>query len=448
MVTGNGATPAVRLRAMRMLGYLLWIASGAFAVIALAAWFSLMDGWIRFLASVRRSLGFTVPPGPDWLLIAGLAAGIAVPVVALIGIYAVYMRSWRKRLDVVWAGVPVRVIDTRVHPLESVATEKELAARYAYLRALVTSPSWIGTIEPPPEAAAGAEGYKGLSARVLASLEQDVFTRALATGMVVGVSRSRFLDLLTILSAALELQLNVLARLGKKPSLGTWAQLWRRAGASLFLNTYLNREEAFELKLALRKAAMGIEAAAAGAEDMLDRFADADWDQYLDDLLPEEGGVAGAFKMGAETLLTGSGLVLGVGAQGVRQLARFIDHAAQELLEGVLASGILYYHGMAIAADCLALDRVHREGPEMNRSVRDAIGGATRLAGQLLRRQVIGFRTALKQKRRQAIEQIRKVPGRSWDGIGAGATRMWQGARGRFGRGGREETPGGSTAGK
>ncbi len=447
-MNGDGAIPAIRFRAMRMLGYLLWITSAVFGVIALAAWFSVMDGWIRFLASTRQSLGFAAPSGPDWLLIAGLAAGIAVPVAAVIGIYAVYMRSWRRRLDIVWAGVPVRASYTRVRPLEPVAAENELAARWAYLRALLTSPAWAGTTEPPLETANAAEEYKALSARVLASLEQDVFTRALATGLVVGVGRSRFLDLLTILGAALELQLHVLARLGKHPSLGTWAQLWRRAGASLFLNTYLNREEAFELKLALRKAAMGIEAAAAGAEEMLDRFADADWDQYLDDLLPEEGGVAGAFKMGAETLLTGSGLVLGVGAQGVRQIAQFIDHAAQELLEGVLASGILYYHGMAIAADCLALDRVHRESPEMNRSVRDAIGGVTRLAGQLLRRQVIGFRTALKQKRKQAIEQIRKVPGRSWGGIEAGATRMWQGARERFGRGGRGETPGESTARK
>ncbi|HEU0141139.1 MAG TPA: hypothetical protein VFQ79_15560, partial [Bryobacteraceae bacterium] len=120
-MTGDSAIPAIRFRAMRMLGYLLWIASAAFAVIALAAWFSLMDGWIRFLASTRQSLGFAAPPGPDWLLIAGLAAGIAVPVVALIGIYAVYMRSWRRRLSVVWAGVPVRASYTRVRPLEPVA---------------------------------------------------------------------------------------------------------------------------------------------------------------------------------------------------------------------------------------------------------------------------------------------------------------------------------------
>jgi hypothetical protein len=41
--------------------------------------------------------------------------------------------------------------------------------------------------------------------------------RAVATGLIVGVSHRRFIDLFTIFAATLELQLHMLSRLGKRP---------------------------------------------------------------------------------------------------------------------------------------------------------------------------------------------------------------------------------------
>ena len=50
----------------------------------------------------------------------------------------------------------------------------------------------------------------------------------------------------------------------------------------------------------------------------------------------------------------------------MKQIAEVIENVGDDLLQGVLAGGVIYHHGMAIAADVLALDKVHRRSPEMN----------------------------------------------------------------------------------
>jgi hypothetical protein len=37
-------------------------------------------------------------------------------------------------------------------------------------------------------------------------------------------------------------------------------------------------------------------------------------------------------------------------------LAQFAERAADDIMEGLLAGGIIYYHGAALAAECLAPD--------------------------------------------------------------------------------------------
>ena len=44
----------------------------------------------------------------------------------------------------------------------------------------------------------------------------------------MGISRNRAVDLFSIAAAALELQLHVLTRLGKRPSLAAWRQMLAR----------------------------------------------------------------------------------------------------------------------------------------------------------------------------------------------------------------------------
>ncbi|MBI1898246.1 MAG: hypothetical protein HYS04_17190 [Acidobacteria bacterium] len=200
----------------------------------------------------------------------------------------------------------------------------------------------------------------------------------------------------------------MLARLGKRPSLRTWAELWKRTTASLFINTYLNREEAWAVTLAVKKAAMGLEVSADAVEEALDSLDDIDWDD-----LPVPETVVGIPVRGVlETFAGATGFVVGVGADGVRRIGRTLDNYGEEILQAVLAGGIIYYHGMAIAADCLALDAEHRERPEMNRTVGQAVAAVSVAAAALVRKQVRELRSALKKKRqltiRSAIAQPRR----------------------------------------
>ena len=83
---------------------------------------------------------------------------------------------------------------------------------------------------------------------------------------------------MTIAASAFELQLHVLTRLGKRPSPRTWMELVKRAGASIFLNTYVTREDALYLNLAIRKAALGLEVASDAFQNSL---VDIDLDEVL-----------------------------------------------------------------------------------------------------------------------------------------------------------------------
>src|SRR5205085_3842172 len=195
------------------------------------------------------------------------------------------------------------------------------------------------------------------------------------------------IDSFTILAAALELQLHVLTRLGKRPSLRSWIELVKRAGASIFLNTYVTREEIY-LNLAIRKAALGLEVASDAVQNTL---ADIDLDEILGQVsIPGLTELAHAASFG-----------MSVGASGLRYIGNFIEHTANELLQGVMAAGILYFHGMALAAECLPIDEERRRSPEMPRTIAEAMAMACAPAGQLLRDQVRKMRSFLRERRRQ-----------------------------------------------
>jgi hypothetical protein len=165
-------------------------------------------------------------------------------------------------------------------------------------------------------------------------------------------------------------------------------ELFKRAGASIFLNTYVTREDALYLNLAIRKAALGLEVASDAFQNSL---ADIDLDEVLGHTsIPGLTELAHAASFG-----------MSVGASGLRYIGNFIEHAANDLLQGVMAAGILYYHGMALAAECLALDEEHRRSPEMTRTISEAMAMACAPAGQLLRKQVRDMRSFLRERRRQ-----------------------------------------------
>jgi hypothetical protein len=119
---------------------------------------------------------------------------------------------------------------------------------------------------------------------------------------------------------------------------------------------------------------------------------------------------------------------MSVGAFGLRHIGSFVETTANDLLQGVLAGGILYYHGMALAAECLALDEEHRRSPEMTRTIGEAMNIACAPAGRLLRDQVRRMREFLRERRRmvfgaatdaakQGIDKLRTSSSSKWASV-------------------------------
>src|SRR6185437_5374787 len=82
---------------------------------------------------------------------------------------------------------------------------------------------------------------------------------------------------------------------------------------------------------------------------------------------------AGLLGMATKGLELGATMALTVGQVGLHALGNLIESVGDELAQGALAAGIIYYHGVALASDALALDQVHRQNPAMNRSLRDGV---------------------------------------------------------------------------
>jgi len=376
----------VRQRGQGYLGYVFWV-----FVVLLFLWAAnlcamLFDRWVQFLLGLRRTIGLTAPAsGPDWWVIGGLGfVGVAALMLALLA-YGVYHSAWSRRLHATW-GATVERGHTRILKLPLFADESAVRRKAAYLGALLSSPSWNLPEAAPPLADRNA--YRAAAERALRTIEAEIAHRAVTVGLVVGLNRNSLIDSLTIVAGALELQLHVLTRLGKRPTPRVWIELLKRSGASIFLNTYVTREDALYLNIAIRKAALGIEAASEAVQNAL---ADIDLDEVFEHTsIPGLAEIAQIASFG-----------ISVGASGLRLIGNFVEHTSNDLLQGVLAGGILYYHGMALAAECLALDEQHRRQPEMTRTITQATAMACSPAGRLLRDQVRNMRQLLRERRQQ-----------------------------------------------
>ena len=97
-------------------------------------------------------------------------------------------------------------------------------------------------------------------------------------------------------------------------------------------------------------------------------------------------------------------------------LGNLIESVGDELTQGALAAGIIYYHGIALASDTLALDQQHRHSPAMNRSFREGVWKMGEIAGSILRDVVRQRRSSFRDKRRQIV---RSLPKSAYTGIQA-----------------------------
>jgi hypothetical protein len=404
---------SVRSRSQAYLGYLFWVCVVLCLLWAANAVASLLEKWVTLLREMRRGIGLAAPvTGPDYWVIGGVLAFALLAVIGAGVAWSGYRAAWKRRLLGVWGTLP-DISQLRIRPLRVRADQGELRQRTAYLQRITQSPEWSGG--SLGQCADSREAYKATAALMLRSIEGDVIKRAVTAGLVIGLNRSPLIDALSIAASAFELQLHVLTRLGKRPSARTWIEMLKRTSASLFLNSYISREDALYLNLAIRKAALGLELAADSAQEAAGAMADIDWDEAL-------GGMA---VPGLGAVVNMATMTMSVGAFGLRHIGSFIETTANDLLQGVLAAGILYYHGMALAADCLALDEEHRRSPEMTRTIGKAMHEACVPAGRLLRDQVRRMRRFLRERRRMIL-------GKATDAAKQGVDKMRTASRFRW----------------
>ena len=401
------ALEGLRRRGQFLISGLLWAAVGGLFVV-LSGYVLILYHYVLALAErIRTSLGFAAPArGPDWFTIAVLVAGPVLGMVCLALCGKWYRRLWLRKVRRAWPGSRERSRYSGWRALPARASELDRQQRGEYLSALLKSDLW-----GQPDAPHGA-AYETQAEWVLLDLEKDIAERALTTGLTVGISHNRYIDLFTIFAAALELQLHVLSRLGKRPSWYAWKLLIQRCGASLFVNSYLNRQDSLMLNLMIKKAGMGLYASGDLMEGAAHHLSESDFD--LDEALNlQHGGLLGFATKGLEL---GATMALTVGQVGLHVLGALIESVGDELTQGALAAGIIYYHGIALAADTLAMDQVHRQSPAMNRGFRDGVWKMGEIAGSILRDLVRQRRTAFRDRRRKIV---RSLPKNAYAGIQA-----------------------------
>lgn len=406
------ALALLRSRSQRYLGYLLWVLLLLVVLWASSTCVQLAERCFALFQTARRALGLITPTsGPDYWLIGSMAV-LAVGFLLLAGAaYVAYRAAWNRRIAAVW-GTGQSSHLTRIRPFAG--SRRELERRFAYLDRLAASPAWRGA--RLARTGDSREAYCDLAAAILRDIETDIAARAVTTGLIVGMNRNALLDTLTIVAAAFELQLHVLTKVGKRPSLRVWIELLKRAGASVFLNTYVGREDALYLNLAIRKAALGVEMASDTVQEAAGALADVDWDEVL-------GGVA---IPGLSAVTSFATMSLSVGAFGLRHIGAFIEATANDLLQGVLAGGVLYFHGMSLAADCLAVDNQHRASAEMTRTITQSMAVACAPAGRMLRDQVRRMRSFLRARRQLALTAAKDAAKLGVDKLREASVSHWE----------------------
>ncbi len=390
----------LRRRGQFLFSVLLWASAAGFLVVTGSGVLVAYHYAISFVERLRLGLGFAPPVhGPDLFLLIALSSGPLAGLLAVLFIHRWYRRIWLRRVALVWPHSAERRRHSRWQEIPAHGAGTNRQERADYLTSLLRSPVWSDQPCPRPE-----EDDEGRAEWLLQELEKDIAERALATGLTIGISHNRYVDLFTIFAGALELQFHVLSRLGKRPSMHAWRLLIQRCGASLFINTYLNRQDSIALNLTIKKAGMGLKATGDLMENASQHLTEGDFD--LDEALNlQHSGLVGMATKGLEL---GATMALTVGQVGLHVLGTLIESVGDELTQGALAAGILYHHGMALASDTLALDARHRASAGMNRNFREGVWKMGEIAGSILRDLVRQRRTAFRARRSQIIRSLPK----------------------------------------
>jgi len=391
---------------------------GAFAVF----------GWTLFVLNqiaslgdrVRRALGLGLEAGsPDWFVLALLLVAVLAACGLMAWVYRWYRSVWMRRLEDVWPEPENR--DRFAHRVSS-------DDRTEYLRALLRSPRWRDR-EGEVKAQAKGSGH-ALGACDLGSLTQsdclpaihglagvlrkDVSERALSLALLVTFSRNRFLDRLAIVLAGFELQLYVLTALGKKPSIGHWLTMANRSLAGLFAHTYFSHENTTEMTLTIKGGLMGVHAILATADDVLkpEELPVDEVFEAIENALSSSAG--GAFLgdlvavlKGATTFsLVGADFAISAGRVASRQLASVVERLGDDLLEGSVVGGVLYFHGCELLREALPLSRIEAENHALNPSIGDCAEDVTASAVRILWNHLCARRRQYRDVRKKCLGAV------------------------------------------
>lgn len=406
---GKPTTPtetATPRKIVRRAVRLTLLAGGIAGLCLIGAYFLVVINYALDLTrKLQAILGLSSDAGTcDWLSLVVLVVILGIPILAALYLYHQYRRAWSLRVMAIWGSGRLARRHATVPGIGS-GRPGAVARQERYLRDLVNTQYWRDSLTRGDGTTPDGSDLARDAGNILAACEKDIAGRAIATGLVVGISPSRFLDQLMIVGASLEMQLHVLARLGRQPGLRVWYELLVRAGSSLFANSYLNREDAFMLSYTTKGIATGLSAlgdtidsmefeeAFDAAENMLSRFATGDI----------SGTIVNTALTGIEF---GTEQAMSIGASGLQLMSELIEKTGDELFQGVLSGGMLYYHGMAIAADSLALDKQHRNSSAMSRSPVACMTAVARSAGQMALDYVRKRRRLLRAKKRAALNKI------------------------------------------
>jgi hypothetical protein len=387
----------------------LWLALAVGGLLVLADCWAKLAGLIQNVAVGIYSLGGGPFPEDQRAMVAvavyaasgALAAGLAL-VLSL-----KYRSYWRRKLEEsCGSGAPW----SRFGVCPPVASPAARSRHDRYLQLAVRFPCWQSLEGLKPFSARGAnpeltpEEVLRAKLEILKAIESEVSARALALGLVTGIASNRWIDRLAIIGGALEVQLHVLSRLGRRPSLRMWWKTGQRCLASLFINTYLDKGDALYVRFLIEKTAWSIGLGAHALDQASQQLGEIDTGavaDHIEDVLHVGGGTLGAILFPARVTMS-------AGAIGLRQLSDFISGAGQELAQGVAAALALYYQGMDLATDILAADQQEKFSEAFQVNFSSAIKSFALEAGKILREQVALRRSAIMRRRKETLKAVAK----------------------------------------